>query len=322
MVSGKAKNKAPSLTKSKSSTDVFFLKRGDIIEIVAPASACPPDVIEKGVQWIESNGFRARVPNDLLKPEIYLSNSDAYRFEHLKKALLSKETKAIWCVRGGYGASRIIPDLLKLKKQKEKLFIGISDITTLHLFLIQKWGWRTAHASLLDRLAEKKLTPENEFELMEALSGNKSEFEFSNLIPMNEKAKKNAVIKSKIIGGNLTVLASNIGTANSLTAKNYILFLEDLGERGYRVDRMLQQIKQCPSFKYCKAIVLGEFLGGDEPNKENHVLTTLTNFSKDLNIPVFSGIDCGHGLVQRPLFFNTQAVLFSGAKAQLKIYNK
>ena len=317
MVSGKVKNKVLSSTKNE-----FFLKRGDLIEIVAPASACPPDVIEKGVQWIENNGFRASVPKDLLKPEIYLSNSDAYRFEHLKKALTKNETKAIWCVRGGYGASRIIPDLMKLKKQKEKLFIGISDITTLHLFFIQKWGWRTLHASLLDRLAEKKITLENEQELLSALTGNKSEFEFSGLIPLNEKAKKNAFIKSKLIGGNLTVLSSNVGTANSLTSKNYILFLEDLGERGYRIDRMLQQIKQCPNFKFCKAIVLGEFLGGDEPNKENHVMTTLKKFSADLNIPVFSGIDCGHGLVQRPLFLNTRAILFSGAKAQLKIYNK
>ena len=132
MVSGKVKNKVLSSTKNE-----FFLKRGDLIEIVAPASACPPDVIEKGVQWIENNGFRASVPKDLLKPEIYLSNSDAYRFEHLKKALTNNETKAIWCVRGGYGASRIIPDLMKLKKQKEKLFIGISYITTLHLIFFQ-----------------------------------------------------------------------------------------------------------------------------------------------------------------------------------------
>lgn len=317
MVSEKVKNKAPSLTKSD-----FFLKMGDLIEIVAPASACPPEIIEKGVRWIEANGFRASVPKDLLKPEIYLSNSDSYRFEHLKKALLSKETKAIWCVRGGYGASRIIPDLMKVKKQKEKLFIGISDITTLHLFFTQKWGWRTLHASLLDRLAEKKLTPENEQELIVALTGNKSEFEFSNLIPLNERAKKNTVIKSKLIGGNLTVLSSNVGTANAIIAKNYILFLEDLGERGYRIDRMLQQIKQSPNFKYCKAIVLGEFLGGDESNRENHVMTTLKKMSEGLSIPVFAGVDCGHGLVQRPLFFNTQAVLFSGAKAQLKIYNK
>jgi muramoyltetrapeptide carboxypeptidase len=317
MVSGKVKSKVHS-----SINNEFFLQSGDLIEIVAPASACPEDVIQKGVKWIESHGFRAHVPRDLLRPEIYLSNSDTYRIEHLKKALMSKEVKAIWCVRGGFGASRLIPALMKLKKQKEKLFIGISDITTLHLFLNQKWGWRTLHASLLDRLAENKLRPENERELILTLRGEKSEFVFSGLTPLNKAAQKNAMIKSKLIGGNLTVLSSNIGTSNSLNGKSFMLFLEDLGERGYRIDRMLQQIKQSQNFKYCKAVLFGEFLGGDETNKENHVMMALKKFSTELSIPVFSGIEAGHGLMQRPLFFNTQAVLFSGAKAQLKIYNK
>lgn len=321
MVSKKVKSKIRSSIKSSKKTS-YFLEKGDVIAVVAPASAPPADVLIKAKAWIEKSGYKAQVPDDLLSPEIFISNSDEYRLNHLKTVLLDPQVKMIWCIRGGYGCSRLIPELLKVKKQKEKLFIGISDITTLHLFLTQKWGWKTVHGPLLDRLAENKLTGKNELELMQALSGEKAEFVFEQLTAMNQAASKTKKIQAILIGGNLTVLSSNSGTGIDHITKKHILFLEDLGERGYRIDRMLQQIKQNKSFKNCQAIVLGDFLGGDEPNKENHVQVTLKKFAETLKIPVFAGIPCGHGEVQRPLFFNTKALLFSGANPKLTVYNK
>lgn len=322
MVSKKAKNQTRSLISYKSKkASRFFLQKGDVIAVVAPASAPPFEVIARAKAWIEKNGFIAFIPDDMLKPEIYLSNSDQYRLNHLKSVIMNPQVNAIWCIRGGYGCSRLIPELNKMKKQKEKLFIGISDITTLHLFFTQKWNWRTLHGPLMDRLAENKLTGKNEQELVQAIQGQLKEITFTGLTGLNASALKNKKIQAPIIGGNLTVLTSNYGTTNELSAKKHILFLEDLSERGYRVDRMLQQIKQSKAFKHCQAIVLGDFLGGDELNKENHVQITLKNFAEHIKIPVFFGLQSGHGEIQRPLFFNTKAVLFSGANPKLTVYN-
>ena len=333
MVSEKVKNQPRSLISVSPAGSIkassYFLKKGDVIAIVAPASAPPADVIGKAKAWIEKNGFVALIPDDILKSEIYLSNSDQYRFNHLKSVLQNPKVNAIWCIRGGYGCSRLIPELVQLKKPKEKLFIGISDITTLHLLFTKKWNWRTLHGPLMDRLAENKLTAKNEEEMMQAILGQKKEFIFDGLTALNSAGTKNKKIQAPVVGGNLTVLTSNFGTPAEIAAKKHILFLEDLSERGYRIDRMLQQIKQSKAFKHCQAIVFGDFLGGDEPAKqgalntapENHVQATLRNFAEQINIPVFSGLLAGHGAIQRPLFFNTKAVLFSGANPKLTVYN-
>ena len=122
MVSEKVKNKTRSLTSRSPATKKtsFFLKKGDAIAVVAPASSPPPEVVAHVKSWIEKNGYVALVPDDLLKSETYLANTDEYRFNHLKSVIMDPNVKAIWCLRGGYGCSRIIPDLMKLKKQKEK----------------------------------------------------------------------------------------------------------------------------------------------------------------------------------------------------------
>lgn len=277
MVSKKVKNKTRSSTKySLNSSEkasrtrptkkvTYFLEKGDTIAVVAPASSPSISVLADVKQWIEKNGFAAQIPDDLLKTETYLANTDKYRFNHLKTVISDPQVKAIWCLRGGYGCSRLIPELNKIKKQKEKIFIGLSDITTLHLFFTQKWNWRTLHAPVMSRLAEDQLSDQNEVELMQAILGEKIEFIFDGLKPLNASALKQKKITAPVVGGNLTVFSSNCGTGNDVISKKHILFLEDLNERGYRVDRMLQQIKQNKSFKNCVAIVLGDFLGGDEP---------------------------------------------------------
>lgn len=308
---------------------IDFLKPGDLIDVVSPGSACSESSLENAVKWIEQNGFRARADKKMLDPKLYLSNTDAYRFEHLASALKAQDSKAIWCMRGGYGSSRLIPNLLKLKPVSPKLFIGLSDITTLHLFLNTKWGWPTLHASLLDRLADSALTQENEQELLLAITGQKKEFIFDGLTALNQTAqeflKNNSTISGSLTGGNLTVVCSQVGTQNAQLIRDNILFFEDRGERGYRIDRMLEQIRQSSMLENTKAIVLGEFTEGNEANGLNHVWAAWNDFASRTKIPVFSGVPCGHGLIQRPLFFSTRAEIFktsiNDAIPGLRVYN-
>lgn len=298
------------------------LKSGDLIDIIAPGSSVAPEVLQAGIAELKKWGYQVRCPDDLLSPQLFLANNDQKRFEFFKKSVTSFDSKAVWCLRGGYGSIRLLPMISKMKAPKnQKLFIGISDISSLHIYLNQKWNWPTLHAPLLDRVAQNKLTAENIKELVEVIKNPDYVTKFENLVPINSAAEKTKLIKSKIIGGNLTVVNSTIGTDFQIETENKILFLEELCERAYRVDRCLQQMKQAGVFEKVKAVVFGDFTDCHEPNKENLIPQTLKAFFQDLKIPAFTGLQVGHDLIQRPLFFNTEAHLTGGKKAQMLVYS-
>ncbi len=300
-------------------TESYFLQTGDIVDIVAPGSPCSMDVFESAVSWIKSQGYVPRYPKDILDPQIFVSNSDIKRSKYLIDALKNKQSKAVWCLRGGYGAIRLVPDLLKIKNlPKKKIFIGYSDVTTIHLWLNKKMNWPTVHGPLLDRCGQNQLSEHHKNELLSLLSGQKKELYFTGLKPFNAAAKKkNLKLTGQIFGGNLTVFCSSLGTALQPQIKNDFLFFEDIGERGYRIDKMLHQISQAGILKSCKALFLGDFILGQEANGENHVWYALEKFFEKSKIPVFSGIQAGHSVIQRPLILNGQATLTCGNDIRL-----
>ncbi|GIL18405.1 MAG: hypothetical protein BroJett040_21560 [Oligoflexia bacterium] len=290
------------------------LQPGDIIDVIAPGYVSTEAELRGAIEYLKSHGFVPRVPDDLLSPEYFHSNSDQVRFEHLKTALLAKDSKAIWCLRGGYGSNRLIPLLGKIKKPtRAKLLIGISDITSLHLFLNQKWKWPSLHASLLDRLGAGKVPQEIQEELWDILRGEEKETIFSGLAPLNEKARRVKKIQASVVGGNLTVLQSTLGTSISVKAKGSFLFIEDIGERGYRIDRMLEQMKQAKVFQGCRGLLVGHFIGGEEPgNHTSRCQEALQRFADENLLPVFSQVQAGHDMNQYPLPLGTKAQLSGG----------
>lgn len=286
----------------------FFLQPGDLIDIIAPGSATEAAVLENCVVALKSWGYKVRVAHNILVPELFLSNSDEFRFKDLKNALLVPDSKAIWCLRGGYGSIRLLPQLNMLKKPKrQKLFIGISDVSSLHLFLNQKWNWPTLHGPLIDRVGLGLLSIENIDEMKTVITGQAKQTVFENLIPLNPIANSFKKIEGPVVGGNLMVITSSLGTANQIRGEGKILFFEELSERGYRIDRCLQQMKQAGVFKKAKAVILGDFIKCQEPNGTDLSLPTLIQFFKNLKLPAFSGVQSGHAPLQRPLFFNTKA---------------
>ena len=301
------------------------LQKGDLIDIIAPGSACSSEHLQSAVLWVEKNGFKARYHPDILKPQKYLAQTDAFRFESLKKSLFSKDSKAVWCLRGGYGSFRLWPELLKMKKPKStKLLIGLSDVTSLHQFLNQKWNWVSLHASLLDRLGQDKVPDFVEKEILSCLQNIKVNSEFKSLKPLNKYAFSNKKIKGVVQGGNLATFMVSVGTAMQIKSqknKKVILFFEDIGERGYKVDRFLNHLKQAQIFKSVSAVVFGDFTDCKEANGLDLVPETLKDFAETLKIPVFSGVQSGHGEIQRPLFFNTSATLTCGEQGSMLVYS-
>lgn len=319
----KKKTKSKTLAKkSKLSSGLDCLRHGDLIEVIAPGSSTAQNVLEEGAKALKSWGYRVQFEKDLIDPKIFLSNSDQYRFNSFKKAITNQDSKAVWCLRGGYGSIRLLPFIEKMPTPKhKKLLIGLSDISSLHVIMNQKWKWPTLHGPLIDRIALNKLTPENIYELRQAIENPDYVSVFDNLKPINQAAQKQKTIKSQVVGGNLMVVTSTLGTKWQIDTSNKILFLEELCERAYRVDRCLQQMKQAGLFNKVKAVVFGDFTDCHEPNNDNYIPKVFEEFFRDLKIPAFKGVETGHGEKQRPLFFNTEAHLSGGKKPQMLVYS-
>ncbi len=299
------------------------------VHIIAPAFPLVGDLqiqdYQKGLAVLQKWGYEPIVPKDLFGDDLLCANTDKVRFQHLKKALLSPTSDLIWCVRGGYGSMRLLPLLAEMEKPaKEKWIVGISDVSSLHSFMNNIWGWKSLHFPLIDRLGSGTLSESNEKEIFDYLSGSLDSIEYP-LVAMNKVAKKTGTMSAALVGGNLTVLTGSLGTPflPYPKKKKYFLFLEDLGERGYRVDRMLQQWQQSGALHQCQGILLGDFLGGHEPVTSQHpeaslAMAVLQRFADQISIPVFSGIPAGHGKTQRPVIFGDKILITAGKAPKVR----
>ena len=278
------------------------------IEVVAPGSGTDMNAIHD----LEAlTCLNVNIPQNLVTQDIPLhANLDKQRFLFLKNALLSpsKDT-IIWSLRGGYGSARLINSLEKLKKPKtEKLFIGFSDITALHLFLSQKWQWKTIHGAGLADILNKDKDPNNFMEIAEIVSDKTSILRINNIKPLNDLAKKLKKTRGLLTGGNLSIVQSSIGTSWQINTTGKILFFEDINEPGYRIDKMLNHLKQVGIFKNVKGIIFGDFTDPED----KLIDMALERFALETKIPVFKTNQFGHGHTNYPLIYNSKAeIIFS-----------
>lgn len=286
-----------------------YLSTGDVIDVVAPASPSPREALQNGIRWIEEAGFVPRVPENIIQTDVFFAAPLEEQLEQLKAAIYS-DSKMIWSLRGGYGSMRLIPYMMKWKKPKtSKLFMGFSDVTALQLFLTQNWGWQVIHGRNISAMNPDKKSKDRD-EVLNILTGKKDELVFKNLKPLNALARKSGVIRGTITGGNLKLLQTSIKTSCELNARGKILFMEDVGERGYAIDRMLEQLWQAGiTNKGPKALVLGDFIEGEEKDGRDLTGVALQRFADRAPYPVFGGMRCGHGDVNFSVPFNTNAEL-------------
>lgn len=283
------------------------MKTGDIIDVIAPASPCPVDNLDEGVRWIMENGFTARVPPGIIKGDVFFAAPLMDQLAMMKEAVYS-DSKMLWSLRGGYGSMRLIPFMKKWKKPKQKkIFMGFSDVTALHLFFGQEWGWTTLHGRNVSAMSLSKKSRDRN-EVMPILTGKKDELTFRGLVPLNQHAKKAGAISGKVTGGNLKLLQSSIGTSWELEARGKIVFMEDVGERGYAIDRMFEQLRQADVIqKGLKAVVFGDFTEGAEKDGRDLSGVALKRFAETAPYPVYKGMKSGHGDVNFTLPLHTKA---------------
>ena len=223
---------------------------GDLIYITAPAKAIERSYIDETIRWIEDNGWRAQVSEHCLGKHHYFSGTDDERRVDLQHAIDNPEIKAIWCARGGYGSLRIIDQLSWAGMLfQPKWFIGFSDITAFHLKLY-KLEIQSIHGTMpynINTCSESSLDS-----LKNILRGNKINYSGISAIG----SKKGTAI-GPCIGGNMSLVYSLLGTDDQPDFRDTILFLEDIGESMYSIDRMCQAFRKARIWEDISGLIIG-----------------------------------------------------------------
>ncbi len=271
-----------------------FLIPGSVIAIVSPSGKVDPNFVSGAVEVLKSCGFEPRIGEHALCGCGCLAGEDEYRIVDLQRALDDPEVDAVLCSRGGYGLSRIIDKIdFAAMGRKPKWVIGFSDITVLHNALTAA-GIESMHAIMCKQICKGGEPFEK---LMACLRG---EAPIYSIEPneMNVQGR----VKGRLTGGNLSLLYALQGTPYALMPSDRILFLEDLCEPAYHVDRMLQSLRLAGVFDSIAGLIVGKFT--DISNQEafnKDVYALIHDMVKDKGIPVCYGFPAGHEDYNMPL---------------------
>lgn len=293
------------------------LKIGDTIGIVAPARYCDSNLLLKVKENLLEKGFSVVEADNLQQRHGYLAGADSLRARALMKLFMEKDVKALWCVSGGYGSTRLL-DLLDFNviKQNPKIFIGFSDITGLHIpinTLCQMVTFLGPPLGVLYGDAYKESAKSIEktcFDFL--LNHDQKSFDLSQREDF--KVLKEGIGKGKLLGGNLALICSLVGTKYSLKPQGSILIIEDINEPPYKIDRMLNQLKQAHLLDNINGVILASFKNC-EPQTTNS-LSLFQIFEEhfaDLQCPIVYGMASGHihHMVTLPLGVEVELNTFS-----------
>jgi muramoyltetrapeptide carboxypeptidase len=288
------------------------LRPGGTIGIIAPSRWPEPAWIEKGAALLEKRGYRVKVHPQVYKKDFQWAGSDAARAKALMDMFADSSIDAIMCARGGNGAIRIVDRLdYKLIKRHPKPFVGFSDITLLLQAIGKHCGFVTYHGPLIRHLAHPHApgTLEN---LLGAISG--TELSFSH---RDVKILRPGSVQGRLVGGNMALLQAMIGTPHDWSAKDAVLFIEDVDVYAYMVDRMLRHFRMAGKFDGVRAVILGAMVcnaDADDPYGRDVRKMLLDVLPPD--IPLCMGFPCGHGLPGTKLSLTTLPV---GARVKLTL---
>ena len=296
------------------------LKMGDTVGVIAPASGLSRESFDKALQNLADLGFKTKVGKSARNVNGFLAGTDKERLDDIHWAFADKEIKAVWCVRGGYGASRLLPAIdYGLIKKNPKILIGYSDITALHTAIYQNCGLVTFHGTVAASVYSDYVKKHVAGTLMNPSAPYKIELSPDNLAKESNLFKTEVITKGKangkLIGGNLSLLSALAGTPFGLkNLKGKILFMEDVGEQPYRIDRMLTQLLQSADLRSLAGIACGIFEDCNPKSKDTQsLLDVLKDRLGNLEIPVIYGLSFGH--------IRDQFVLPVGIEAELDTEN-
>jgi muramoyltetrapeptide carboxypeptidase len=268
------------------------LYKGDTIGIIAPASGIKnKSSLTDGIEILRNLGYKILTGESCYERNGFLSGSDTLRAYDLNTFFLNKDIKAIICLRGGYGSIRILDKIdYNIIKNNPKIFVGYSDITFLNISIYEKSSLVTFHGPMAasDIADCDAFTLERLFDCLEGRIKSHT-YDLEPLIP--------GYCSGKIFGGNLSVLCSLVNTQYDINWRNKILFIEDINEEPYSIDRKLYQLKISGVFNKINGVILGQYNSCDSKDSGSQtIVEVFKEFFYNFNIPVYSGFMAGHGL--------------------------
>ncbi|BAK81817.1 S66 peptidase family protein [Candidatus Arthromitus sp. SFB-rat-Yit] len=267
---------------------------GDKISIISPSSPSSKETIENALNSLKSLNFCYKTYNHLYDDTGYLAGLDIHRAEDFNNALKDKESKAIMCLRGGYGSLRIM-DIIKwsLFKKNPKIFMGFSDITPILNYIFKKFNIITFHSPMLTSDLTNEYSRDS---LINSISIPRSNYFIKNPenIPLKSFSSLKNITVGNIVGGNLSLICSTISTKYEIPFKNNILFLEEVNESPYKVDRMLHHLYLTGKIQKCSGIILGQFTECKDDNNVN-IEEVLLDKLRLFNKPCIYNLCAGHG---------------------------
>lgn len=292
------------------------LRPGDTVGVISPASCGDLDKLQIALRFLEGLGLQVKLGEAVGNRRGYLAGTDQERADDLLRMFADPAIKAIICVRGGYGTGRIA-DLLdyELIRCNPKIFWGYSDITFLHTAFFQKAGLVTFHGPMLTSdVADEAVDPLTLQTFQQLLH--------PQILRYDETVSPLAVLvegeaTGRIVGGNLTLLVSTLGTPYELDTRGKLLFIEEIEEEPYRIDRMLNQLRMAGKLDDAAGIIVGDF-HDCEPVKRKEASLSLAevfdDYLRPLPIPVISGFRIGH--------CSPNLAIPIGALARINTYDK
>jgi muramoyltetrapeptide carboxypeptidase len=281
-----------------------YLQKGDTIAILATARKNIDDNLKPTIDLLHSWGLKVVIGNTIGLDKNQLAGTDEQRASDFQHQIDNPNIKAIWCVRGGYGTVRII-DLLDFNqfKQNPKWIIGFSDVTVLHNHL-NTMGFKSLHATM--PVSIERTAPESIETLRRALFGEKLSYQIDTA-PMNRLGKATG----ELVGGNLSILYSLMGSKSAIDCNNKILFIEDLDEYLYHIDRMMMNLKR----NGCLESIKGIIVGGMTKMKDNDIpwgknaIEIIQDVSKSYSIPIIYNFPAGHTHDNRALIMGNKITM-------------
>jgi muramoyltetrapeptide carboxypeptidase len=298
-----------------------FIKKGDTIAIVAPSGILKnrTQEIKKAKALLNSWGLHVVLGKHLFNQNNHFAGTDYERYEDLQNAMDDKSIKAIWCARGGYGTVRVLDKLnYSSFKKNPKWIIGYSDITALHNQLHIE-GFESIHAMMCSSLQDNFEDIEQTIATFkDALFGDALNYTLNG-----SDYNKPGTITAPIVGGNLTVLQTMLGSKTSLETSGKILFIEEIGEYKYHIDRMLQSLKRAGYFKNCKGLIVGDIskLRKNTTHWGSSVEQLILDALNEFDFPIAFNMPAGHKKDNRALILGRTIDLIV-SKEQSKIVFK
>ncbi len=272
------------------------LKVGDSVGLISPGSSVPKQKVEQAILTTRKLGLEPILGDHAMGEYGFLAGTDVERLADLHKMFTDPTIKAIWCIRGGYGCTRLLPKIdFEIIRQNPKVLIGYSDITALHLAIARKTGLVTFHGPVASSNPTEYTVDQLQLIFGEVpiidLKPKATENKSQDFVTINP-----GIADGSLIGGNLSLLAALAGTAWSPSYARKLVFMEDVGEKPYRIDRMLVQLSQATDIRSAAGIILGTFhdCEPDPGDRSFSLRETLEKHFSDWQIPIAYGLPFGH----------------------------